>query len=271
MGDLYIFGLDMQLNGAFTNLGDCLAIIVGVPIIEGCLFPLLERKRGRRISRKSKFITGFSFAILANASAVLVELLRRQRPFIEGDKGISKCAPPVEPPIHMSDISCLYAFIPMILTGIAEILVNPVVYQLAFDEAPKQLMSVVHAFNLVVAGSFSNCITGPLSNLIFPQNSNMPSGPHWNQGNGTCTGPECRAAGGCGGAPGDTSGCGDVNLTFYVNMAIGAVCLALYLIVDKIQLSNGSLKPEDLEIRDGDEERHSASFVALGERDAIQR
>jgi len=31
-----------QLNGAFTNLGDCLAIIIGVPLIESCLYQCLR-------------------------------------------------------------------------------------------------------------------------------------------------------------------------------------------------------------------------------------
>merc|ERR1712054_240432 len=34
-----------QLNGAFTNLGDCLAIIVGVPFVESLLYPIIEKRR----------------------------------------------------------------------------------------------------------------------------------------------------------------------------------------------------------------------------------
>merc|ERR1712093_942211 len=84
---------------------------------------------------------------------------------------ISQCAPSGKE-IPMSNISCFWAFIPMILTGIAEILVNPVTYQFAFAEAPHQLLSVSQSFNLVVAGAISNCVTGPISNLLVKDNLN---------------------------------------------------------------------------------------------------
>lgn len=264
--DLRVFGT--QLNGAFASLGDCIAILVGVPIIEGCIFPFLEKRRGKHISRRSKYISGFIIAILANGSAVGVEFLRRQAPFIEGDDGISKCAPGMSPPIHMSDISCFLAFVPMILTGIAEILVNPVVYQFAFESAPSQLMSVVQAFNLVVAGALSNCITGPLSNAIFPDNLNQPTDPHWSQSNTTDHNAIIhnwvgRAAGGCGGeSPSDLTGCGDVNKTFIVNMIIGVACLVAYMLVEKFD----EVEPENLTLREGSSRSHS--FIAAGERDA---
>merc|ERR1711988_1031109 len=106
-------------------------------------------------------------AILANGVAIILEQVRRSKGFVPGDDGISKCAP-TDLKIHMSEMSCFWAFIPMLMTGIGEILVNPVVYEFAFAEAPSQLLSVVQAFNLVVAGSLSNCITGPLSIAVFP-------------------------------------------------------------------------------------------------------
>merc|ERR1711907_335741 len=91
---------------------------------------------------------------------------------------------------------------PMLITGVAEILVNPVVYQFAFEQAPPQLMSVVQAFNLVVAGSFSNCITGPLAVLLFPDDLDHPEAGK------------------------------KVNYTFYANIACGLLCFFSYLIVD---------------------------------------
>ena len=70
-------------------------------------------------------------------------------------------------PFHMSDISAWYAFIQMFLISTAEILVNPEIYQFASDVAPNQLMSIVQSSNLVSGRTFSNCITGPLSNVVF--------------------------------------------------------------------------------------------------------
>jgi len=273
--DLDVFGT--QLNGAFTNLGDCLAIIIGVPIIEGLVMPFLEKRLGRRISRNTKYIWGFSLAILANASAVGVEYIRRQADFKLGVEGVSLCAPPIDPPIHMSNVSCFLAFIPMVITGIAEILVNPVIYQFAFIAAPPQLISVVQSFNLVVAGAISNAITGPLANAVFPTNLNQPQDPHWGQcnvtdtvshGDCTCEGPGCwNAAGGCGSEAG-IKGCGDVNITFYLNMAIGFVCLVLFLIVENLQRRSGEVEEEDLTLEE-DDGHHIRSFIASGERQAV--
>jgi dipeptide/tripeptide permease len=215
-----------QLNGAFTNLGDCLAIIVGVPIIESIIYPIIEKRRGRCISRKAKYIVGFTFAILANGVAIILEGIRRTRDFVPGDEGISKCAPSALE-IHMSKMSCFYAFIPMFMTGIGEILVNPVVYEFAFAEAPSQLLSVVQAFNLVVAGSISNCITGPLSILVFPDNLNNFDEGDPLRGDGPY---------------------GDVNITFILNMVFGVLCLVAYLLVesyDECDPEDTSLKKEE--------------------------
>lgn len=215
-----------QLNGAFTNLGDCLAIIVGVPIIETLIYPLIERRRGKAIPRRAKYIVGFALACLANGVAIILEDVRRTKGFVKGDDGISKCAPPLLK-IHMSEMSCFWAFIPMFLTGIGEILVNPVVYEFAFAEAPSQLLSVVQAFNLVVAGSISNCITGPLSILVFPDNLN----------NFDVNDPDTGTD-----EPGTR---GDVNITFILNIVFGVLCLVAYLVVEKYD----ECLPEDLSLK----------------------
>jgi len=219
-----------QLNGAFTNLGDCLAIIIGVPIIEAIIYPCLEKRRGRAIPRKAKYILGFTFAILANLVSIVIEDIRRTKAFVPGPDGISKCAPS-SLQIHMSQMSCFYAFIPMFMTGIGEILVNPVVYEFAFAEAPSQLLSVVQAFNLVVAGSISNCITGPLSILVFPNNLN-----NFDEDNILS------------GIPGQR---GDVNITFILNAVIGLACLIAYMIVERLD----ECEPEDLTLKKDDGEQ----------------
>lgn len=220
----------VQLNGAFTNLGDCLAIIVGVPIIESCIYPMIEKRRGRAIPRKAKYIIGFLLACLANGVAIIIEDVRRTKGFVPGAGGLSKCAP-TQLEIHMSEMSCFYAFIPMFMTGIGEILVNPVVYEFAFAEAPPQLLSIVQAFNLVVAGSISNCITGPLSILVFPSNLNNFAEDDPDSGVG--------------------GGRGDVNITFILNIVIGLLCLVAYLLVEKYD----ECEPEDTSLKKEEGER----------------
>lgn len=215
---------EQQLNGAFTNLGDCLAIIVGVPLVESLIYPMVERCRGKAIPRKAKYTIGFLLACLANGTAIIIEDVRRGRGFIETD-GLSKCAPS-QLQIHMSDMSCFWAFIPMFITGIGEILVNPVVYEFAFAEAPSQLLSIVQAFNLVVAGSISNCITGPLSIWFFPDNLN-----NFDENNPLTGIPDPKTR-------------GDVNITFILNIIIGLICLVAYLLVEKFD----ECEPEDLSL-----------------------
>lgn len=231
-----------QLNGAFTNLGDCIAIIVGVPLIESCIYPMIEKRRGRAIPRRTKYIIGFLLACFANLTAIGIETVRRGSGFIPNSPGttdgVSKCAPgSLE--IHMSHMSCFWAFIPMFITGIGEILVNPVVYEFAFAEAPSQLLSIVQAFNLVVAGSISNCITGPLSILVFPDNLN-----NFDENN-----PESGI--------GDPSTRGDVNITFILNIVIGLICLVAYLVIEKFD----ECEPEDTSLKREEGEQPLAAAV----------
>lgn len=194
--DTRIFG--EQLNGAFFTLGDALAIILLVPCFEVLVFPFLTRRRqGRPVTRWAKYTTGFALAMIANLAAAFLEYLRRRqstgadRQFVpcpsnligtkkcvacadympvgadcSGDEYylLSKCSPNAS--IPMTSMSAFWTFIPMFLTGAGEILVNPVVYQYVFEQAPARLRSIVQALNLVAAGAISNAITASLGPLI---------------------------------------------------------------------------------------------------------
>lgn len=200
--DTRLFG--DQLNGAFFTLGDALAIIVLVPFFEVIAFPLLQRCRGGRpISRLTKYTSGFTLAMLANLVAAGLEFLRRglsrgaDRQFVPCPDNLigtskcvacmdympagahceeneyyllSKCSPNAS--IPMTNMSAFWTFIPMFLTGAGEILVNPVVYQYVFEQAPSRLRSIVQALNLVAAGAISNAITASLGPLI-PEDFNQ--------------------------------------------------------------------------------------------------
>jgi len=194
--DTRLFG--EQLNGAFFTLGDALAIILLVPCFEVVLFPLLQRcRQGRPIQRWAKYTAGFCLAMLANLVAAGLEFLRRglsrgaDRQFVPCPSDLigtskcvscmdympagaqcdaneyyllSKCSPNAS--IPMTSMSAFWTFIPMFLTGAGEILVNPVVYQYVFEQAPSRLRSIVQALNLVAAGAISNAITASLGPLI---------------------------------------------------------------------------------------------------------
>jgi len=89
---------------------------------------------------------------------------------LRGDEYLlSKCSPNASLP--MTAMSAFWTFVPMVLTGLGEILVNPVLYQFVFEEAPSRLRSVLQALNLVAAGAISNAITAALGPLV-PENLN---------------------------------------------------------------------------------------------------
>eukprot|EP00927_Polykrikos_kofoidii_P061283 TRINITY_DN56143_c0_g1_i1.p1 TRINITY_DN56143_c0_g1~~TRINITY_DN56143_c0_g1_i1.p1 ORF type:complete len:694 (+),score=88.50 TRINITY_DN56143_c0_g1_i1:279-2084(+) len=172
-----------QLNGAFFNLGDCFAIIVFVPLIEGLIFPAWTRARGTPPKMLTKFIWGFIFCILANVSAALLEVERRDRSaekdFVlcpggnstlgECSSGylLSKCS--FQSSLPMTNMSAFWTFLPMILTGIGEILVNPVIYLFVYEQAPASLTGLIQALNLVFGGAVSEAVTAALS-LLVPEN-----------------------------------------------------------------------------------------------------
>lgn len=82
-----------QVSGAFFNLGDSLAIIAFIPVIEGALYPWLERHRLQPLSPESKMLGGFFWAALAMVAGVVIEYLRRSSPVL-APKGWSAGAPP---------------------------------------------------------------------------------------------------------------------------------------------------------------------------------
>lgn len=171
-----------------------------------------------------QYTVGFALGILANLSAVYIEYVRRG--LSTGDKPsfvrcpladvgtaacgkdglylLSKCSPNASLP--MTAISALWTFVPMALTGLGEILVNPVVYHFVFEEAPSRLRSLVQALNLVAAGAVSNAVTAALGPLI-PEDLNK----------------------------------GNINYFFYVNVGLASVFLIIYWLI----ASHGDLPAED--------------------------
>eukprot|EP00931_Biecheleriopsis_adriatica_P013926 TRINITY_DN11545_c0_g1_i2.p1 TRINITY_DN11545_c0_g1~~TRINITY_DN11545_c0_g1_i2.p1 ORF type:complete len:680 (-),score=121.39 TRINITY_DN11545_c0_g1_i2:41-1909(-) len=162
-----------QLNGAFFNLADAIAIIVFTPIFESCLFPLIARCQGGPVRFGQKIIAGLVIAALANLVAAILEIQRRSAPFLcDADVGFSKCAPGYTDNgaqgTRMRDMSAFWIFIPFGLMGIAEILVNPVMYCFSYEAAPVKVRSLMQAINLLFNGSVSNAFTAVVSQATYP-------------------------------------------------------------------------------------------------------
>jgi len=182
-----------QFNGNFFSLGNNASIIFAIPILEGFIMPKLKQWRGgKAVPRKAKYVAGFLLIILANVTGIIIETVRRTKPFIpcpEGDQ--TGCGPyqnKTDPPEHlyllsqcspggslpMSQMSGWWTFIPYFITGCGEVLVNPIVQEFAFDEVAPRLRSFMMGFTLVAMGCTPSVITAVFSGFVP---SDMNSGP----------------------------------------------------------------------------------------------
>merc|ERR1711879_523674 len=72
----------------------------------------------------------------------------------------------------MTDMTAWWTFIPYWVTGMGEILVNPVIQEFAFDEVSASLKSMLMGVTMVVMGCIPAVISGALGGLI-PNNLNL--------------------------------------------------------------------------------------------------
>lgn len=182
-----------QFNGNFFSLGNNASIIFAIPILEGLIMPKLKAIRGgKAVPRKAKYVAGFLLIILANVTGIIIETVRRSKPFIpcpEGDQTgcgpyqnktdppeqlylLSQCSPGGRLP--MSQMSGWWTFIPYFITGCGEVLVNPIVQEFAFDEVAPRLRSFMMGFTLVAMGCTPSVITAVFSGFVP---SDMNHGP----------------------------------------------------------------------------------------------
>merc|ERR1719410_1520887 len=205
------------INGQTTSLADPLIILFVGPLIEGFIFPKIEARKGKPISQHHKFIVGFIMVMLANFSAAVIEYVRATKPFTDKE---SNCA---VRGVYMSDMSFVWEFIPMMFTGLGEILVNPVIYQYAFVKAPPKLRSFLQGFNLVAGGAISGAVTTSYTAIMIPDNYNYwanSAEDHWMDKNTgeLCVGDECGKR-------------GHVQAYFYTSIVLTFICLVAYFVL----------------------------------------
>jgi len=187
-----------QFNGVFFSLGNNASIIVCIPLFEKVVFPCIKSmRRGQPLSRATKYNFGFLFAILGCVLGIAIEAARRNAPLIGCDQDtgddcfcavdgimvtgngtesragctnlqgawllVSQCGPKG---VALSDISAWWTFIPYWVTGMGEILVNPVIQEFAFDEVSSNLKSLLMGVTMVVMGCIPSVISGSLSGFI---------------------------------------------------------------------------------------------------------
>mmetsp|Transcript_7022 Transcript_7022/g.16230 ORF Transcript_7022/g.16230 Transcript_7022/m.16230 type:complete len:606 (+) Transcript_7022:75-1892(+) len=161
----------MQFNGAFFNIADALAIVIFTPLFESLVYPVIAWLKGSTVSLGQKMVAGLLVAATSNLAAAVLEIQRRSAPLL-CDVSFSKCAPGYTEDglqgTRMRDISACWIFLPYILVGIAEILVNPCMYCFSYESAPLEVRSLLQAVNLFFSGSVSNAFTAIVSNLLYP-------------------------------------------------------------------------------------------------------
>ncbi|KNC83440.1 hypothetical protein SARC_04305 [Sphaeroforma arctica JP610] len=155
-----------QINGAFFNIADCFAIIIFTPVLEKGLYPLLEMVQHKPVSRTQKLVGGLVITVAAMAIAAVLEITRRSADVLEGVS--SDCAPLTEEGlgVYMSNQAAWWIFIPFGLIGIAEIMVNPVLYFFTYTQTPFNTRSLAMAFVLMVQGSLSNVFSSAFSTAL---------------------------------------------------------------------------------------------------------
>ncbi|CAE8708888.1 unnamed protein product [Polarella glacialis] len=151
-----------QLNGAFFNLADSLAIILFTPVIAQIVIPCSERCLGRKVSLNMKIYAGILVAVAAQLLAAGMEYFRLRSPVLDIQ---SKCAPLMASGghVHMSELSAWWMVIPYAMVGIGEILVNPSLQHFAYDGAHPSMRSLIQAFCLFAMGGMPNALSSAMS------------------------------------------------------------------------------------------------------------
>merc|ERR1719277_43560 len=184
---------DNQLNGAFFNLGDAVAIVIFAPIFDTLVYPMWAKCQGKNVSLGQKLVAGLFCAAASNVVAALLESARKAAPLMT-NRPFTDCSPGQD--IYMNNISAFWMFIPFGLVGFGEILVMPSMYHYAYEAAPKKVRAAVQAFNLVAQGCLSNAFSAALSRAFVPDNLNK----------------------------------GNLNVYYYVNVVVALVGIALYAV-----------------------------------------
>lgn len=180
-----------QLNGAFFNVGDAIAIVIFAPLFEAFVYPFWAKVQGRGVSLGQKLMVGLVAAALSNVVAAILEFARMAAPLMT-DRETSNCAPEGT---YMNNISAFWMFIPFALVGFGEILVNPSMYYYAYEAAPKKVRATLQAFNLVAQGSITGALTAALQLAFIPD---------------------------------DLNGKGSINNYYYCNIAMAVIGIVLY-------------------------------------------
>ncbi|GAB5372155.1 hypothetical protein AAMO2058_001641300 [Amorphochlora amoebiformis] len=182
-----------QLNAAVLNVGDCIAIVVCIPLFDTFLYPLVERVKGSKFTVLQKMACGFLVTCLALLSAAFIEIRRRQSgvPSFQSDvKSYSNCGPVyadsnpdtcdasssgfLGKKTCMSNMSVFFMAFPYFFIGVGECLISVQVYELCYSEIPVEMRSTAQAINLFTTGlasAISAGLTVAFQNYI-PDNLN---------------------------------------------------------------------------------------------------
>ena len=134
---------------AALSLFSIIPILILIPIFDKCLFPFCRnRSFGCKCTMFQKIGIGMIFAMLSMIAAAVVEIFRRDYSAIN-DQYKSVCG---KGNIYISNISIFWQIPIFIFDGLSEALTAVTGYEFFFNEAPKNMKSVMSAFFTMSVG-----------------------------------------------------------------------------------------------------------------------
>lgn len=151
-----------QLNAAFFNLADCVAVIVFAPFFNNVCLPYAERRLGFVMTLDMKVYAGMMCAICSQLVAAALEQTRLSRRILPIG---SMCAPlnPDGSHVVMSELSAFWMCIPYFLIGMGEVLVFPVLQHFTYEQASPSMRSMMQAVNLFAMGGLPGAICSAMN------------------------------------------------------------------------------------------------------------
>jgi len=142
--NLKIYG-SFEIPIASLSLFDTVAILVLVPLMDRCVFPIL-RKKGLKLTMLQRIGIGFVFASCAMIVAGILEIMRCKAPTLSNQP--SKC----NSSILVTNINVLWQIPQYVLIGISEVFASITGLEFFYSQAPGYMRSVLMALFLLTTG-----------------------------------------------------------------------------------------------------------------------
>ena len=165
-------GMDLRIGGAARGKGftapvaaitvfDSIVILLTVPLMDGVVYPLFERRGWVRLTQLRRIGIGFVLAICALVVAALVE--QRRLALLRDGKVVENVISGKH--YKAADMSVFYLVPQYALMGLSEVFASITGLEFVYDYSPRSMRSVAMALYLVMQG-FGAYIGTALVNVV---------------------------------------------------------------------------------------------------------